>query len=377
MKDGFFFFFFIQTPGRLSDLRLSDWNVLIRQARYAGLLGKLYQLTLGLDISSEILEKITPHLLSTQIIVNKQRDGLHCELVKLPPIFEDINIPLILLKGGAYYVLGLPFSASRMLSDIDLLVPKQALPRVEAALAVQGWQSQSKDAYDEHYYREWMHEIPPLVHRKRKSVLDVHHTILPPTTKYNRDPEKIMAAAREVSPGIWTLCPEDLVIHSATHLFHDGELEHGLRDLVDIHELLQYFAENEAGFWTRLVPRAIELDLFLPLYYGLYYAQTILNTAIPESVMQHVSQGAPNKMMRPIMDWLFLRALRSAHSSCDLFGTGFARWILYVRSHYLRMPLTLLIPHLIRKAWKRRFKDKAEEPNEFLRGAPTDRDPLV
>ncbi|MCP5302908.1 MAG: nucleotidyltransferase family protein [Pseudomonadales bacterium] len=247
---------------------------------------------------------------------------------------------------------------------------------MEAALAVQGWQSQSKDAYDEHYYREWMHEIPPLVHRKENRCWTF-------TTRFCRRQQNIIliqknygGGARGVS-GIWTLCPEDLVIHSATHLFHDGELEHGLRDLVDIHELLQYFAENEAGFWTRLVPRAIELDLFLPLYYGLYYAQTILNTAIPESVMQHVSQGAPNKMMRPIMDWLFLRALRSAHSSCDLFGTGFARWILYVRSHYLRMPLTLLIPHLIRKAWKRRFKDKAEEPNEFLRGAPTDRDPLV
>jgi len=35
--------------------------------------------------------------------------------------------------------------------------------------------------------------------------------------------------------------------------------------------------------------------------------------------------------------------------------TGPARWLLYVRGHALRMPLHLVLPHLLRKAWLRHF----------------------
>ncbi len=345
----------IKCPEQLKNLTLGDWHVLIRQGRYTGLLARLYQLVRYSDFESQIPVKVLRHLYSAQVVVDKQQDGLRCEFSKLLGVFTNTEIPVVVLKGAAYFAWDLPFANSRMLSDIDLLVPKKALAEVEADLHKHGWSSQSKDDYDEHYYREWMHEIPPLSHYKRRSVLDVHHTILPPTANYRPDPKKLLKAIVEVRPGIWTLCPEDMIIHSATHLFHEGEFDHGLRDLVDIKALLGYFSENEPGFWDRLVSRAIELDLIRPLYYGLHYAQEILAAEIPETVMQDAQKGAPNPIMKKVMDWLFLRALRPDHPSCDLPGTGLARWLLYVRSHYLRMPFYLLIPHLVRKAWKRRF----------------------
>ena len=58
-------------------------------------------------------------------------------------------------------------------------------------------------------------------------------------------------------------------------------------------------------------------------------------------------------------------ALRPVHPSCHVPGEGLARWLLFVRSHWLRMPLQLLVPHLVRKAWMARFPDKkkpAEAP---------------
>jgi hypothetical protein len=36
--------------------------------------------------------------------------------------------------------------------------------------------------------------------------------------------------------------------------------------------------------------------------------------------------------------------------------TALALNLLYLRSHYLRMPLYLLLPHLCRKAWMNRFE---------------------
>ena len=90
------------------------------------------------------------------------------------------------------------------------------------------------DAYDQRYYRQWMHELPPLRHMTRQTVLDVHHTILPLTAHLKPDPAKLWEAAVGIEGQVnfCVLAPVDMVLHSATHLFHDGELEHGLRDLV-------------------------------------------------------------------------------------------------------------------------------------------------
>jgi len=66
-------------------------------------------------------------------------------------------------------------------------------------------------------------------------------------------------------------------------------------------------------------------------------------------------------LMSWVMDGLFMRALRPDHPSCDLPFTGLARGLLYIRSHYLRMPMHLLVPHLVRKAWKRRVADNKQK----------------
>jgi len=64
------------------------------------------------------------------------------------------------------------------------------------------------------------------------------------------------------------------------------------------------------------------------------------------------------------MDGLFLRGLAPDHPSCDRPLTRAARWLLYARAHKLRMPLHLLIPHLVRKAIMRRFSPGPREARE-------------
>jgi hypothetical protein len=102
-----------------------------------------------------------------------------------------------------------------------------------------------------------------------------------------------------------------------------------------------------------MVPRAVELDLTRALFYALRYANLILGTPVPAAVSDAVSQvpGAkPSILVLALMDALFMRALRPAHRSAQDSLTPFARWLLYLRAHWLRMPPHLLIYHLTRKA---------------------------
>jgi hypothetical protein len=66
-----------------------------------------------------------------------------------------------------------------------------------------------------------------------------------------------------------------------------------------------------------------------------------------------------------LMDALYLRALRPAHHLADDRFTPLARWLLYVRGHWLRMPPHLLAWHLGRKSVRRTLglDDNDEDEN--------------
>ena len=92
----------------------------------------------------------------------------------------------------------------------------------------------------------------------RGSVVDVHHTILPPTSRLHPDPGALVADAIPLPdvPGLAVLAPSDMVLHSAAHLFHDGEADNALRDLVDLRALIGEFLASDPNFWLTLLARA-------------------------------------------------------------------------------------------------------------------------
>ncbi|TVO73480.1 nucleotidyltransferase domain-containing protein [Sedimenticola selenatireducens] len=348
-------------PESVKNLSDTQWDLLIRQARSSELLAHLYHRFMAEGIFSSIPEKPKNHLKSDEVLATKQHEAARWEILQIYQALESIGTPLLLLKGAAYLHADLPPAPGRFFSDIDILVPKTVINDAEEKLHQWGWLTTHNDDYDQRYYRKWMHEIPPLQHVGRHSTIDVHHNILPLTARLHPDPEKMIQASVQIDESfeLYTLCPADMILHSATHLFHDGELEHGLRDLVDLDRLLRHFG-NDASFWETLINRANEIDLSRPLFYALRYTSKILNTPIPLKALNSKQLDKPAYPVQFFMDHLFLRALAPAHKSSNDWFTGIARWFLYIRSHYLRMPLHLLIPHLFYKAYLRPYKEWRE-----------------
>jgi hypothetical protein len=274
------------------------------------------------------------------------------EVRKIAAALGSAGIPFMLLKGAAYEMAELGAAAGRLFVDVDIMVRREQLEQAERALFDHDWISTKLDAYDQRYYRAWMHEIPPMQHVTRNTSLDVHHTILPPTAAFKPDVNLLWEDARRVPglQGAWILSPEDMVLHSAVHLFHDGDLGGGLRDLVDLDCLLREFATDDE-FWPRLLSRAGVLQLIRPCYYALRFCHAILGTPIPGSALARAQVlGAPIPALDAGMGLLVKAALDPTRENLDSRMAGFWRWVLYVRSHYLRMPLYLLVPHLVRKA---------------------------
>ena len=341
-------------PASLPSLRLAQWDLLIRQARGADLLARIASGYQTLGLTQQISPRPRMHLESAAKLAQRQHREILWEVEQISDALAHIGVDFVLLKGAAYVKRELNAAAGRTMSDVDILVARVDIAAVETALMMKGWMSEAKSAYDQRYYRTWMHELPPMRHFKRGTVIDVHHALLPTTARLHPSSSKLMVAATAIEPGgrVKVLEPVDMVLHSATHLFHEGELERGFRGLVDIDALLREFGP-ENGFWDRLVPRALELQLSRPLFYALRYTGMMLGTFVPPTVVEAVANtpgGRRPGPMRALMDALFLRALRPFHPTCADAFTPAARWLLYLRGHWLRMPPGLLLIHLVRKA---------------------------
>jgi hypothetical protein len=244
---------------------------------------------------------------------------------------------VILLKGTAFAAAGLSAAKGRSIGDLDILLPREALPEAEAALLAAGWEWVKEDAYDDQYYRRWMHELPPLIHRERDRMIDVHHTILPLTAGPKPDSEALVAESMALESGLRVLSPPDMIVHAAAHLFADGDLAGGLRNLWDIDRMLREFS-SRPGFGEALLERAAHHDLLPHTRRALRLAARLYGTSVPA--------GAGRA--RPA-DRLYERRLL-ARDGWGRTTRPASRLGFYARSHLLRMPPLMLARHLWTKA---------------------------
>lgn len=353
-------------PGSLLSRSEAQWDLLLRQAYTAGLLGRLGLAVQQLDAVERIPRPVWHAMESMLTLVGQQQRAVRWELQLMQALLSDLPGPVLLLKGAAYCAGKLPPAAGRLFADIDLLVPREQLGAAEAALMLGGWVSETKTAYDDRYYRRWMHELPPMIQVARGTALDLHHRLLPLSARLQTPPEPLFETAEPI-PGLPRfLRPQDLdlILHSACHWFHEGEWNHGLRDLVDL-DLLVRDALRRRGesLWAALLQRAALLNLGRPLWFALWNSQRWLRCPVPAQVLRDCP-SRPGALRAAALNALLRRAFSSPHRASRLPGSALACGLLYLRAHALRMPPHLLIPHLITKAWlgwQERLKKKPSQ----------------
>ena len=330
----------------------AQWSGLIATARSANVLGALAERLSAAGVTAS--KHAARHLDGAKQLNARQRQSVLWEIHQLQSALGKLQVPVLLLKGAAYVMSQEHIAKGRLFGDIDILVPRAALGDVESQLMLNGWVSAKASAYDQRYYRQWMHEIPPMTHLRRGTVIDVHHSILPMTSRNRPDPMKIVARSVSIpTTGLEALrvpCPEDLVIHSITHLVHEGELHNGLRDLWDIHCMLLGFGEDPE-FWTRLIGYAVGNDLAQPVLLGLHLSRMAFATPVPAAALAALSAGEGSTQPAKWLLSAYARALSPENAGRQTLAVAAAKLLIYVRAHSLRMPLHLLLRHLSIKAW--------------------------
>ena len=120
------------------------------------------------------------------------------------------------MKGAGYTLSGAPVGDTRIYNDIDILADKKSIDAIEKRLYLIGWLSEELTEHDEKYYRKWAHEIPPLIHGKRGTIVDVHHNhnIIPIISGRHIDADKFAKNTVTTEDGFQILSFAAMTLHS-------------------------------------------------------------------------------------------------------------------------------------------------------------------
>ncbi|WP_445192137.1 nucleotidyltransferase domain-containing protein [Sphingomonas sp. Tas61C01] len=306
----------------------TDWIALLTIARAEQLIGTLAHRLAGLPMP----EVVAAALHDARASAEAGRRAALWEAEMARRVLAPIGCRVVLLKGTAFVAAGLSAGQGRAIGDLDILVPRSALPAVEAALLAGGWEWVKPDPYDDAYYRDHMHELPPLIHRDRDRMIDVHHTILPLTARITPDAAALLGDARDLGNGLYTLAPADMIVHAAAHLLADGDLAGGLRNLWDVHCLIEEFGTDGLDNRARSHGLGVQVRQVARL------AHQLFGTAIPTD------------WTRPTLGDRLIRRRVLARDGWGRPTRPATRLAFYVRSHWLRMPPAMLARHLWIKA---------------------------
>ncbi|KQN05447.1 MULTISPECIES: nucleotidyltransferase domain-containing protein [Sphingomonas] len=311
-------------PASIVGLDADGWTALLTMARAEQLIGTLAMRLDGLPMPATV----KAILADARAAAEHGRRAALWEAEMARRALSAVECPVILLKGTAFVVAGLSAGQGRSIGDLDILVPRASIDAVEAALLAAGWEWVKPDPYDDVYYRRWMHELPPLIHRDRDRMIDVHHTILPLTARITPDAAALIVGSVPLENGLRTLSTNGMLVHAAAHLFADGDLAGGLRNLWDVRCLVEEFGTDGLDEEARRHGLHREITRSLRLVEVLF------------------GDGKASDF-----DRLYIRRI-TARDGWGRPTRPITRLAFYVRSHWLRMPPAMLARHLWTK-WRK------------------------
>jgi hypothetical protein len=352
---------------QIDRLTLDDWEFVIESLRENASLAR-FAYHVQEDACVDIPQQATPHLQSELIRAMRQKQQALYECRLIDKHMREIGVTPVFLKGAAYSISDSQVGHGRLYGDIDVLVKKQDIEKSKQVLLERGWFPQTLNDYDEMYYREWAHEIPPLTHLERGTVIDLHHNLVPPISGQAPDVSDFTQDVIETEDALTVFSPAAQTLHSAVHLFLNEDFAHGFRDLTDLHIL---FTTHRADtvYWERLIELAQASEFEKELQLAIRYCKSLLMTNIPEKYESRIY--TLRKTNFTLLDAMFNRVLLPRHPKSDSYDRSFWELLAYMRGHFMKMPFPVLVKHLTIKSWRglvestlgKNFYDEAHKQN--------------
>lgn len=332
----------------------ADFTEFVAQARDQAMLGSIYYYRNTVVPDIQFPDAVERHLISGKVYADKHHLGCFQELHELMRDLQSCNLKIIFVKGAAYKLRGLKFAQGRTFSDIDVLVPHNQFNDAVQALKNIGFVETALNEYDRNYYLKWSHQYPPLFHYIRGTGVDLHHGIIPTTSKTRIVTDDYIDSAVKIR-GLPYYLPSDayLFIHAVVHLFLQEEHHKIAKDLCELNELGR--ALSLAGGWPAELWRSADKSGATEV---VFIALTVLRHLFkqdwPTQILRNFFGSRPS-IVRVLWHKSVLTCLLKPDAKLTYQIAAFS-W--YCRGHLHKMGFVRLLRHSLTKYWLARQLQK-------------------
>ncbi len=209
---------------------------------------------------------------------------LQAELALVVNALNNSQIPVIVLKG--LYLASCVYEqvGQREMDDVDLLIPENSLHAAREVLITLGYTG--PEPSDISVLKKYYHHLPPLT-KSGTICVELHWNIANPGNNDSIKPDELWSRAERIKiaeADLWTLCPEDVLLHLCLHTSYQHQFAFGLRPFCDIATVIA--SPDISIDWEAVVSRSVRLNWKRGTYLSLKLAQILSGAQVPQSVLQ-------------------------------------------------------------------------------------------
>ena len=289
-----------------------DWNAVTTIAAHHGLTPLLYKRLKESGVQTRVPADVWERM--RQVYVASAIRSM-CVYRELRPVLRRLRgsgIKVLVLKGMflAEEVYG--DAALRPMADVDFMVPRGELPRVQAILLDMDFGPRERE--DIELLCRATKGLAPFT--RAGFAVEPHWNIAHPTSPFRIDTAGLWARACPATIAgaeVLALSPEDLLLHLCLHTVHKHSLGLGLLPLCDIAETVRHHGSELD--WPRFTDRAREWGATRYVGLALDLARSLLGAEVPDAVLGQLVLGGIDSRM-----------LETARGSV-LARTGYKQWV--------------------------------------------------
>ena len=284
-----------------------DWQYLIRETRAQGVMPLLYR-SLHANCP-EAIPKTILHQLQRHFHANAFHNlFLARELLKICKLFEAHGIPVIPFKGPTLAALAYDDLSLRQFDDLDILIDKKDLARAKELFIAQRYQFKLSKAQEAAYLRAHFHFH--FVRADGRVVVELHWALAGKHWSFPFDFKRMQARLTPVLCGgatIPSFQPEELLLFLCVH----GS-RHQWQRLMWICDVAELIRAHQQLDWSRLLEQAQTSGGKRMLLLGLFLANDLLSTDLPQDILQSIQEDPTVKLLAgQVWAQLFAHADRS------------------------------------------------------------------
>jgi len=269
-----------------------DWDCFLRKARENGISAVVYS-------RLKEIKKDCPHIpsfiykeLKKDYFLNATKNSLIFEeLGKVLETVRKAGLQAIILKGAVLAEKMYGNLALRPMTDVDLLVKKEDLLRLDEQLKILGYKPSDISVEDIDFSSTYLTTLDYRSLASNSPSFHVHWHFVNSTIPNEsyikrikiediwRDAEKTKIADVETL----VMAPHHLLIHLSEHALRVTHSLSKLSFFCDIDEAVNHYGERLD--WERLKKESLKFNLSRMVYLSLYFTAKFLETKIPEDVL--------------------------------------------------------------------------------------------